>query len=609
MPRIAWWTPGQEPPCALRHHRERRAAPEWEGHVTLEFSDTTPPPAKIRANEGVARMLCFESDEVCETSYEAHGGKGQGQRGVTAAPTAIDSGTMSITPRSSPPRVTLAAAWLWLAATLVSTAVFGSALESAQPAAQVIAIRGKAVYGTDLDTVMRYGREQRLDAPELQLHEGQWLPEGAAVLVHPNASVMLRWRDGREQALGPSASYASLLIASPAPRAAPSKPTATRSLVDQVPTPWRDFERRHRPLLLFALGAALVLLPLLRRAPYRPGVVARVAAAVLLLGVTLPISVLLAGAQVGRISSFYFPRTPGESWTGIAAGITQGVHLLTLLLTAAGWAALWVLALSFITGGAERLGRRGWGWWTLCLAAAACASASFLGPHAPNIDFKSEWYHFWMHLGRFYAKGVWMLPLLALLFACAPRAHARWRGPTASMLMLTFLGCWWVGYRADYEPYRVVPHGTADSRAEARRAVCMAQHVFVGTVEDVRLVVEPGCTPAHLRPTGDISGLLQRCEAAALEVHVGEVLRSASLASGAVVEYRVGRVRTPFADLALTRGARYVFATVANDGSDATIHHNASRNGTRGAAELGFWRATDGAPYERGLLQDCPQVP
>ncbi|MDH3915541.1 MAG: dCTP deaminase [Chromatiales bacterium] len=57
--------------------------PEWEGHVTLEFSNTTPLPAKIYANEGVAQMLFFESDEVCETSYRDRGGKYQGQTGVT----------------------------------------------------------------------------------------------------------------------------------------------------------------------------------------------------------------------------------------------------------------------------------------------------------------------------------------------------------------------------------------------------------------------------------------------------------------------------------------------------------------------------------------------
>ena len=57
--------------------------PEWEGHVTLEFSNTTPLPAKIYANEGVAQMLFFESDEVCEISYADRGGKYQGQKGVT----------------------------------------------------------------------------------------------------------------------------------------------------------------------------------------------------------------------------------------------------------------------------------------------------------------------------------------------------------------------------------------------------------------------------------------------------------------------------------------------------------------------------------------------
>ena len=57
--------------------------PEWEGHVTLEFSNTTPLPARIYANEGVAQMLFFQSDEVCETSYRDRGGKYQGQTGVT----------------------------------------------------------------------------------------------------------------------------------------------------------------------------------------------------------------------------------------------------------------------------------------------------------------------------------------------------------------------------------------------------------------------------------------------------------------------------------------------------------------------------------------------
>lgn len=57
--------------------------PEWEGHVTLEFSNTTSLPARIYAHEGVAQMVFLESDEVCDVSYKDRGGKYQGQTGVT----------------------------------------------------------------------------------------------------------------------------------------------------------------------------------------------------------------------------------------------------------------------------------------------------------------------------------------------------------------------------------------------------------------------------------------------------------------------------------------------------------------------------------------------
>ena len=57
--------------------------PEWEGHVTLEFSNTTPLPARIYANEGVAQVIFLQSDESCEVSYRDRGGKYQGQLGVT----------------------------------------------------------------------------------------------------------------------------------------------------------------------------------------------------------------------------------------------------------------------------------------------------------------------------------------------------------------------------------------------------------------------------------------------------------------------------------------------------------------------------------------------
>jgi dCTP deaminase len=56
--------------------------PEWEGYVTLEISNTTPLPAKIYANEGIAQVLFFESDETCLTSYADRQGKYQGQQGI-----------------------------------------------------------------------------------------------------------------------------------------------------------------------------------------------------------------------------------------------------------------------------------------------------------------------------------------------------------------------------------------------------------------------------------------------------------------------------------------------------------------------------------------------
>ena len=57
--------------------------PGWEGHVTLEFSNTTPLPAKIYANEGACQFLFLEGNEPCEVSYKDRGGKYMGQTGVT----------------------------------------------------------------------------------------------------------------------------------------------------------------------------------------------------------------------------------------------------------------------------------------------------------------------------------------------------------------------------------------------------------------------------------------------------------------------------------------------------------------------------------------------
>jgi dCTP deaminase len=57
--------------------------PEWEGHVTLEFSNTTPLPARIYANEGAAQFIFLRADTVCDVSYADRKGKYQGQKGVT----------------------------------------------------------------------------------------------------------------------------------------------------------------------------------------------------------------------------------------------------------------------------------------------------------------------------------------------------------------------------------------------------------------------------------------------------------------------------------------------------------------------------------------------
>jgi dCTP deaminase len=57
--------------------------PEWEGHVTIEISNTTPLPAKIYSEEGIAQVMFFEADDVCDVSYADRKGKYQGQLGIT----------------------------------------------------------------------------------------------------------------------------------------------------------------------------------------------------------------------------------------------------------------------------------------------------------------------------------------------------------------------------------------------------------------------------------------------------------------------------------------------------------------------------------------------
>ena len=83
VPWVSKTTPKVDPSGAALATAAVPIEPEWEGHVTLEFSNTTPLPAKIYAHEGCAQVLFIGGDEVCETSYKDRGGKYQGQRGVT----------------------------------------------------------------------------------------------------------------------------------------------------------------------------------------------------------------------------------------------------------------------------------------------------------------------------------------------------------------------------------------------------------------------------------------------------------------------------------------------------------------------------------------------
>ncbi|MGH8056305.1 MAG: dCTP deaminase [Candidatus Entotheonellia bacterium] len=57
--------------------------PQWEGHLTIEISNTTPLPAKIYSNEGIAQVIFLQSEQVCEVSYADRGGKYQFQQGIT----------------------------------------------------------------------------------------------------------------------------------------------------------------------------------------------------------------------------------------------------------------------------------------------------------------------------------------------------------------------------------------------------------------------------------------------------------------------------------------------------------------------------------------------
>lgn len=461
--------------------------------------------------------------------------------------------------------------------------------------ARVAAISGGAVVASNQNTLMRYGGERRLDDPAIQLHVDEWLHPGQVVMARENAVITLRWIDGRETQVGPRAVPVLETIRPPA---AARKPAATPT----PPPAWRVFERAHRPALLFAFGALLAVLPLLRRRPYQPGLIARLLAAALFALVTLPVSVLIVGASTLGRMAWYQPPLAGAVWTGGAAVAALIANVFALLAVFGGLLALWALSIAFVSGGAERLGRRGRFWWLLAAAGIACMSVAYLAPHAPNLDLESAWYRFWNGWSRYYAIGAWLLLPFAQLLACVPATRAtppRWQGFAASGVALAFAACFAIGYAHDDEPYLPASaRGDVASRITARKAICGADDVFEGAPANFRVVAADGC--ADVRADG-ADGPLQSCAAAAVDVHVDKVLRSPHLAPGDTVEFRVEHARIDVAELRQAfDGHRLRFLARSEDDRGHAVYVSANR------LERGY-AATGDDDYARGLLAQCPR--
>jgi len=308
--------------------------------------------------------------------------------------------------------------------------------------AQVVAIDGSAVFAADERTLMRHGGEHHLDDPAIQLRPGQWLQPGQVVMARENAALTLRYVDGREIRVGPRPVPVYAKIERPHPKATPAPASSQAAWVPQF---WIAFERAHRSALLFAFGVLIAVLPLLRRTPYRPGTGARLTAAALFALLTLPMSLLIvAGLTLGRMAWYQLP-LPGADWTGSAAAWAQAANGVSLVFVLGGLVAFWVLSLSFVSGGADRLGRRGAAWWCFATAGIACITLAFVVPHISNLDRQPEWLRFWSGWSRDYSRGAWLLVPFAQLLACAPakpNAGLRWQGIAASGVAVVFIACY-----------------------------------------------------------------------------------------------------------------------------------------------------------------------
>lgn len=489
----------------------------------------------------------------------------------------------------------------WLVLCLfVSLPCFAADTSDPPPGAvlRVAAISGAAVVAPNQNTLMRYGGERRLDDPAIQLHVDQWLHPGQVVMARENAVVTLHWIDGRETRIGPRTVPVFEAIR-PLPRvASPPAPDTSMSA-----SAWRTLERlRHpAPVLLFASGVLFALLPLLRRRPYRPGIVARLLAAMLFALLTLPVSLLIVAASTLGRMAWYQPPLTGAVWTGGAAAAALAANVFALLAVLGGLAALWVLSIAFVSGGAERLGRRGRFWWLLAAAGIVCMSVAYMAPHAPNLDLESAWYRFWNGWSRYYAIGAWLLLPFAHLLACVPSARTarlRWQGIAASGVAIAFAACYTVGYAEDDEPYLAASaRGDVASHVAARKAICRADDVFEGVPANFRVVAAAGCAA---RTDGE-SGPLHDCEAAAVDVRVDKVLRSPHLAPGDAVEFRVEHARLDVAELRqVFDGHRLRFLARSEDDGGHAVYVSANR------LERGYV-ATGDDDYARRLLAQCPR--
>jgi len=482
-----------------------------------------------------------------------------------------------------------------------------AAAPSGNRVAQAVEVDGEAIFAATPDKLIEFERarryEKRTPSPAFRLAQGQWLRAGDAVMALENTSILLRWRDGSEERIGGRAIPAWTRVRPPlAPRPAARVATASTA------TP-PSFGRTHRPALLFALGAILALLPLARRATHAPGTIARVCAALLLVGVTLPVSLLLGAAQLGRMA-WYQPPTPGIAWSGAAATFAHVANLAAFALVSAGSFALVVLGVALARGG-DALARRAGAWWWLAFATVAIGATAFLAPHAPQLDYESAWYAFWHGWARYYAIGAWLLLPFAQILACAPtRAgmrHPRRNGAAAGALLMVFAGCVATGYGADYDPSTGTLASQPASRADARRWLCASTHVFEGTTGEPRIVRAADCGTAE-PASADADRVLAACETAVVSVRIDAVLRSPDLQPGQTVDFAVAHARERLDGesglLQALRQRRLLFLTrdTTIDGRPAQV--SAAHPGRNRSAPLGFAAIGDGA-YARGVIAEC----